>query len=209
MSELYYSLRINTTDRIVSIIGPGSKPWANPTFYQEDNLAMRLYFVSLASTGTTPPTYTKADPTGWTVELRIGSLEGQVLASQGTWAVVDGGATEGKYLSGMINLNTEATVEAMVARQTINRYLEVEVSDGTSFYTATQTSVAIKPEVITDGAPDAVGVQAGPGLLSGLGTPEGAVIGNPGWRYWDRQNKIDYVKDSGTGTNTGWRELLA
>ena len=44
--------------------------------------------------------------------------------------------------------------------------------------------------------------------LSGAGSPEGVVIGNPGWTYWDTTNLVLYVKNTGTGTNTGWQNLV-
>jgi hypothetical protein len=44
---------------------------------------------------------------------------------------------------------------------------------------------------------------------SGSGSPEGVQSGNPGNVYWDATNNVFYVKDTGTGTNTGWRELVA
>ena len=41
----------------------------------------------------------------------------------------------------------------------------------------------------------------------GDGDPEGVVTGSatPPDTYWDETNKILYVKDSGTNTNTGWQ----
>lgn len=44
---------------------------------------------------------------------------------------------------------------------------------------------------------------------SGSGTPEGTQTGSPGNTYWDATNNVFYVKDTGVGTNTGWRELVA
>jgi hypothetical protein len=45
--------------------------------------------------------------------------------------------------------------------------------------------------------------------ISGSGSPESVVTADPGTTYWDATNNIFYVKDSGTGTNTGWREIIA
>lgn len=56
---------------------------------------------------------------------------------------------------------------------------------------------------------DALLAAAGSGGSAGSGTPEGVTIGNRGGTYWDYTNKVFYVKDSGIGTNTGWRELIA
>lgn len=44
---------------------------------------------------------------------------------------------------------------------------------------------------------------------SGSGSPEGSQTGSPGNTYWDATNNVFYVKDTGSGTNTGWRELIA
>jgi hypothetical protein len=49
---------------------------------------------------------------------------------------------------------------------------------------------------------------AGGSGLAGAGSPEGVVIGNPGWTYWDTTNQVLYVKNTGTGTNTGWQNLV-
>lgn len=40
----------------------------------------------------------------------------------------------------------------------------------------------------------------------GSGSPEGSVVGQPGFTYWDRTNQELYIKDTGTGT-TGWRRF--
>lgn len=39
--------------------------------------------------------------------------------------------------------------------------------------------------------------------LFGSGSPEGVTTSTVGTHYWDTTNKVDYVKDSGSG-NTGW-----
>jgi len=44
---------------------------------------------------------------------------------------------------------------------------------------------------------------------SGSGSPEGVQTGSPGNTYWDATNDVLYVKDTGTATNTGWKELVA
>lgn len=44
--------------------------------------------------------------------------------------------------------------------------------------------------------------------LSGAGSPEGVVIGSPGWTYYDTTNNIFYAKKTGTATNTGWQNLI-
>jgi len=43
---------------------------------------------------------------------------------------------------------------------------------------------------------------------SGVGSPEGVQNGTYGETYWDRTNKILYIKDTVSG-NTGWREVIA
>lgn len=55
---------------------------------------------------------------------------------------------------------------------------------------------------------------SGPSLIfetslfqSGDGSPEGVNTARRGARYWDYTNRIDYVKDSGSG-NTGWLALV-
>ncbi len=42
------------------------------------------------------------------------------------------------------------------------------------------------------------------GNFAGSGSPEGVVTANEGARYYDKLNRVDYVKTSGNGTNTGW-----
>jgi hypothetical protein len=44
----------------------------------------------------------------------------------------------------------------------------------------------------------------GGGGLAGHGSPEGVVSASPGQTYWDQDNDTLWVKDSGSGTNTGW-----
>lgn len=39
---------------------------------------------------------------------------------------------------------------------------------------------------------------------SGSGSPEGVVTGSPGDRWWDNDTGNEYVKVTGTATNTGW-----
>jgi hypothetical protein len=53
---------------------------------------------------------------------------------------------------------------------------------------------------------DGGGGGGGSGLTwsSGAGAPEGVVIGSPGDRYWDTNTDFEYVKLTGTATNTGW-----
>jgi hypothetical protein len=43
----------------------------------------------------------------------------------------------------------------------------------------------------------------------GAGSPEGVVVGSIPDMYWDTTNQVFYIKKSGTGTNTGWQELVA
>lgn len=49
---------------------------------------------------------------------------------------------------------------------------------------------------------------AGIGGLTGSGSPEGVEEGDIGQHYWDSLNRIDYIKTSGDGTNTGWEVFL-
>lgn len=55
-------------------------------------------------------------------------------------------------------------------------------------------------------------IAAGGGIVGGgatviSGSPEGVTTGDPGDFAWDTTNKILYIKDTGTGTNTGWVQL--
>lgn len=45
--------------------------------------------------------------------------------------------------------------------------------------------------------------EVGAGNAIGNGSPEGVVSAPEGKVYWDKLNKSEYVKESGTG-NTGW-----
>jgi hypothetical protein len=48
--------------------------------------------------------------------------------------------------------------------------------------------------------------------LSGIGSPEGAILGSVGYRYLDIADPAypkEYVKTSGANTNTGWVLLVA
>jgi hypothetical protein len=47
----------------------------------------------------------------------------------------------------------------------------------------------------------------GPALF-GSGSPEGAVVGTPGWLYVDTDDNGLWHKRTGDGTNTGWVELF-
>jgi hypothetical protein len=48
----------------------------------------------------------------------------------------------------------------------------------------------------------------GGGGLTGAGSPEGAVTANPGTTYYDPATGAFWVKATGTGTNTGWHQLV-
>ena len=57
-----------------------------------------------------------------------------------------------------------------------------------------------------------LGPTTGAELLTGTGTPNGAVMGNPGFVYVQRvSTTVDllWIKQSGTGTNTGWQAISA
>ncbi len=45
---------------------------------------------------------------------------------------------------------------------------------------------------------------ASTGFSTGHGSPEGAVIGDPGQRYVDLDTDFHYTKITGVGTDTGW-----
>lgn len=45
--------------------------------------------------------------------------------------------------------------------------------------------------------------------FSGAGSPEGSVTGSTGDTYLDTSNMSFWAKGSGTGTNTGWVQLIA
>lgn len=47
------------------------------------------------------------------------------------------------------------------------------------------------------------------GGLSGSGSPQGSVTASPGQTYLDTATNDFWAKATGTGTNTGWVELIA
>lgn len=44
--------------------------------------------------------------------------------------------------------------------------------------------------------------------LSGTGSPNGAATGNPGYTYTQVDNSSLWAKITGTGTNTGWTQIV-
>lgn len=42
----------------------------------------------------------------------------------------------------------------------------------------------------------------------GAGSPEGAQVADPGATYFNTTDSTFWVKETGTGTNTGWAQLL-
>lgn len=48
---------------------------------------------------------------------------------------------------------------------------------------------------------------SGSGLI-GNSDPEGVVTADPGTTYYARTSQTFWVKETGTGTNTGWTELI-
>ena len=50
---------------------------------------------------------------------------------------------------------------------------------------------------------------SGGGGSVGVGSPEGVVIGNPGNSYLDSSTNSFWFKETGTGTNVGWIQLIA
>lgn len=69
------------------------------------------------------------------------------------------------------------------------------------------TNVTISPV----GGTGAVTVNAsGSGAtFAGAGTPQNAQVGSPGNTYLDTSGNHFWVKATGTGTNTGWVEIVA
>lgn len=53
------------------------------------------------------------------------------------------------------------------------------------------------------------GIGGGGGGLSGVGSPEGAVLGSPGTTYYEPATGQFWVKGTGTGTTTGWVLLVS
>lgn len=51
--------------------------------------------------------------------------------------------------------------------------------------------------------PGTGGSGTGQAGIVGHGSPQGAATATPGTIYWDTDNQLMYVKDSGSG-NTGW-----
>ena len=47
------------------------------------------------------------------------------------------------------------------------------------------------------------------GNFSGAGSPEGVVVASPGATYIDTTNGFFWMKKTGTGTNTGWINVVA
>lgn len=60
---------------------------------------------------------------------------------------------------------------------------------------------------VAQGKVTMVYAQAGGAPLSGNGRPEG-IVADIGTTYWDRVNKILYVKDSGNDSSNGWIRLV-
>lgn len=56
---------------------------------------------------------------------------------------------------------------------------------------------------------DGGGGGGGAAGFAGVGSPEGVVTANPGATYLDTSTNSFWVKNSGTGTNTGWVQLIA
>ena len=84
-------------------------------------------------------------------------------------------------------------------------------ADGTGLTLRDDTNVLAFEVVRSTGAAWArelhIGSAAGPRVLTGVGTPEGSVVGSPGDLYLNTSggaNTTLYVKESGAATNTGW-----
>jgi hypothetical protein len=70
------------------------------------------------------------------------------------------------------------------------------------------TNVTVSPA----GGTGAVTVNAtggSSGTFSGTGSPQGAQVGSPSNTYLDTSGNHFWVKATGTGTNTGWVEIVA
>lgn len=48
----------------------------------------------------------------------------------------------------------------------------------------------------------------GGGVAPGVVDPNGNVTGDPGDTYWNSANGTFWVKSSGTGTDTGWSQVV-
>lgn len=60
------------------------------------------------------------------------------------------------------------------------------------------------------GAAGAAGADGAAGFVApGSGSPEGVVTASPGMFYADSASNSIWVKETGTGTNTGWEQYLA
>jgi hypothetical protein len=55
---------------------------------------------------------------------------------------------------------------------------------------------------------DGGGGSGGGAIPPGVVDPNGNVTGSPGDMYWNTANSSLWVKDSGTGTNTGWEQVI-
>lgn len=61
-------------------------------------------------------------------------------------------------------------------------------------------------QIVTNGGGGGGG---GSPVLSTVGDPEGVLTADVRQFAWDATNNVLYIHEGATGTNTGWRELVA
>jgi hypothetical protein len=86
--------------------------------------------------------------------------------------------------------------------------LGVTATPGTLFFNSADSSIW----TTTNGTTWTQFTGGGSGTLttlSGTGSPEGAVVGSPGWTFTQTDTGSFWVKKTGTATNTGWIEIVA
>ena len=114
------------------------------TFFREDTLPLQIF--PLSSTGILTAPLEEIDVTNISLKVGIGETDGTLDSYQDTW-VKD---TSDNSMSGELSLNTQQINDALAqtSAESIERYLEIEITEDGNILTAAQIKCVISKDVI-------------------------------------------------------------
>jgi hypothetical protein len=200
MATTSIELTANTITRKLDFTIDGASFNANDWF-QEDYISVRLVLIKTIRSGSAWSSES-VDPTGLSFVLKVGELNGSVLASQDSWTVETSGGV-GVAANGVLNLNTSEMQSALTGKTAIEATLELQATDTSGHtFTCGQRQVRIYRE-LNVGTPTEM-APFGP-VIAGNGAPDADTPGTFGQQYWDDDANALYIRKA----DLSWKQLLS
>jgi hypothetical protein len=144
--DLYINLKPDSLTGAFVVSHKNGAPYVVPTVSRQEQLALRLFFLTPNPTGGFSSPFTIEDVSAWTLRVAIGT-PGSVLAGPGSWTWDAGNSC----WTGTLDCYTtemEDALDAANGADLTGKYFEVELTGSSQRYRASQ-KITVKQSVLT------------------------------------------------------------